>query len=739
MYLFTDQIFIKDGILNVTGWASSDDGQKEASFKVFAGDEEIPFTLIRGSRPDVGYMMFRKADFPEAGYFLQIPLTERKKVRIQAFLEEQGQIIDEASRVLDERAVKAALMVKSARALWTREKFKDTSPVYKVLNKIKDRYNIWFKNFRSSPAELEEKRNTHFAYEPLISILVPVYRTPLVFLRDMLGSVSGQVYPRFELCIVNADPSDEAVSAELQRWQQMDDRIRVRDLPENLSIADNTNEALKMAKGEYIALLDHDDCLEYDALWEMVKRINEKPETELLYSDEDKIGEKSNYFFFPNLKPDFNRDLLYANNYICHFLCVRRSLAVTIGGFDPEFNGAQDYDFILRCIEQTDKIEHISRVLYHWRSYGSSTSKSHKNKGYAEDAGRRALNAHFQRMGYHAVAHDSSIPGSYVTRFFMDGEPLVSVLIPSKDHTDDLDVCVQSLLNKCTYKNLEIIIIENNSTEEETFAYYEKIEQQDSRVKVVYWPGTGFNFSAINNYGFSQSSGEYILLLNNDVEVITEDMFESMLGYFSRPDVGMVGCKLLYRDNTIQHAGVLIGGGGLADHLFKGYKDSAAGYMCRAMLSNDVSAVTAACCLMPRKIYEEVGGLEEDLAVAFNDVDLCLKVRASGYTIVYDAQAKLYHYESKSRGSENTPEKYLRFSSEMSYLSNKWKEEVAFNDPNYNPNLSYQFNYIPDVFAVPDRILDQGKTFVAYTADEAACLSYLKAVRERKGRKGTKK
>ncbi|MBQ1377433.1 MAG: glycosyltransferase family 2 protein [Lachnospiraceae bacterium] len=739
MHFHTDAVFLKDQMMNITGWASGEDGENDVSFSVSSGGKTVDHTLIRASRPDVGYAMFKSPDIGEVGYYIQFPSRGIRTFAVTASRKDSSGKTESSTIVINSRLTALRRFLKDARAWWAGKKYKDSSLVYKVWNRTLNKYNAWFKNFRTSALELSEQKKTVFSYQPLISILVPVYRTPLLFLRDMLSSVVNQSYPRFELCIVNADPSDETVSRELALWASLDERIRVRDLAENRSIAENTNEAFSMARGEFVAMLDHDDKLEHDALYQYVKRLNEKPETDMIYCDEDKISEKPDYYFFPNFKPDFNRDMLYANNYICHFLCVRKTLAEEAGLWDREYNGAQDYDFILRCLEKTDRIEHVDRVLYHWRSYNASTSKNHGNKSYAEDAGKRALNAHFRRMGYHAQADTASIPGWYNTRFSLQGSPLVSILIPSKDHSEDLDIAIRSVLTKCTYRNLEIIVIENNSTEKETFEYYRKIQQEFNQVHVVTWPGKGFNYSAINNYGFRVSKGEYILLLNNDVEVITPDMMESMLGYFDRKDVGMVGCKLLYKDNTIQHAGVLVGGGGLADHLLKGYKDSAPAYMCRGIVSYDVSAVTAACLMMPRKVYEEVGGLEEDLAVAFNDVDLCLKVREKGYTIVYDAQAKLHHYESKSRGAENTPEKYRRFAHEMDYLSRKWRDRVAFNDPNYNRNMSYLYNFIPDFFAIPDRSLELGEAFVRHTNDPVGFELYIKDNLSRKYRKSIEK
>lgn len=343
---------------------------------------------------------------------------------------------------------------------------------------------------------------------------------------------------------------------------------------------------------------------------------------------------------------------------------------------------------MLRLTENTKKIYHCPRILYHWRCSNQSTAANQGNKMYAIHAGKAALNAHYKRIGWNARAQEGAVDGWYQTKFTLKEEPLVSILIPNKDHTDDLDVCLNSFFERADYQNYEFIIIENNSVLPETFAYYEKIEKEHDNVKVVYWEA-GFNYSAINNFGFKFAKGDYIMLLNNDVELITPDIFQSMLGFCMRPEVGIVGAKLLYNDHTVQHAGVLVGAGGLADHVFKGIHEDDPGYMGRAISSQDVSAVTAACLMVKKSVYEEVGGLEEEFQVAFNDVDFCLKVRKAGYLIVYDADVKLFHYESKSRGMEDTTERFIRFGNEMMLLNSKWDILSTFVDPYYNPNLSY--------------------------------------------------
>ena len=389
----------------------------------------------------------------------------------------------------------------------------------------------------------------------------------------------------------------------------------------------------------------------------------------------------------PHMMPDFNIDLLRTVNYICHLFVVKKTMIEKVGMLRPEFDGAQDYDFILRCVEATDRIYHIPRILYHWRFFEGSTAENPESKLYAFEAGKRAIEAHYDRVGIHAEVMQGEFLGLYRTRYIREEDPLISILIPNKDHTDDLDRCIRSIEEKSTYHNYEYIIIENNSDQEETFAYYKKLEEENPKAHVVYWDGE-FNYSAINNYGASFAKGEYLLLLNNDVEVINAGWLEEMLGYCMREDVGIVGARLYYPDDTIQHAGVVIGFGGIAGHAFVQQKRGTTGYCHRIICAQDYSAVTAACMMVKKSVFEEVGGLTEELKVAFNDVDFCMKVRQIGKLVVYNPYAELYHYESKSRGLEDTPEKVARFNNEIKIFSDRWPEILKNGDPYYNPNLT---------------------------------------------------
>ena len=685
-----DSIFVKNGKIFATGWAVSSVAENEIEITVTDEKKEPVDAIVTwAARPDVGLAKYGDPKAGHVGIFLEIPSRGQHLVTVH-FKEKdaQGNVISEQSLPLNPALIAARKFLKESKAQYVNTK-KSLVWLKKKLtrNEYAD-YDTWLRIMRVSRQELFAQRKTKFSYVPKFSVVVPLYHTPAKFLKDLVRSMMYQSYANWELCLVNASPEDVHLTSLLENWAMRDKRIRVIRLEKNLGIAQNTNAGIEASTGEFIAFLDHDDFLEPDALFCYVDALNKDKTIDVFYSDEDKTDEYAAHYFYPHFKSDFNIDLLHANNYMCHFLAVRKSLVDTVGGLNEKFDGAQDYDFVLRLTENTKKIYHCPRILYHWRCSNQSTAASQGNKMYAIHAGKAALNAHYKRIGWNARAQEGAVDGWYQTKFTLKEEPLVSILIPNKDHTDDLDVCLNSFFERADYQNYEFIIIENNSVLPETFAYYEKIEKEHDNVKVVYWEA-GFNYSAINNFGFKFAKGDYIMLLNNDVELITPDIFQSMLGFCMRPEVGIVGAKLLYNDHTVQHAGVLVGAGGLADHVFKGIHEDDPGYMGRAISSQDVSAVTAACLLVKRSVYEEVGGLEEEFQVAFNDVDFCLKVRKAGYLIVYDADVKLFHYESKSRGMEDTTDRFIRFGNEMMLLNSKWDILSTFVDPYYNPNLSY--------------------------------------------------
>ena len=536
-----------------------------------------------------------------------------------------------------------------------------------------------------------------------ISIVVPAYRTKKEHLEAMLNSVSRQSYPHWELIVADAGGTAESVQAwakkngiclreaadasNLAEWK--DQSIVLCTLSENKGISANTNAGIELAAGDAVGLLDHDDLLTANALWEMAgcleKEKKRGKQKLVLFSDEDKCDGAASRFYEPNFKPDFDGELLLTNNYICHFTVIETAFLKELklrSGFD----GAQDYDLMLRAYAAGGQFVHVPKVLYHWRVHKASTADNPLSKKYAYDAGKRAVTEHIRRCGEEAEVTDTLFPGFYRAKYQVTGEPLVSIIIPNKDEKETLKKCLDSIKEKSTYRNYEIIIVENNSTGQEIFDYYKEIDGRDG-IRVVYWK-SGFNYSALNNFGFTFAKGDYILCLNNDVTVITPDWLERMIGQCQRKEVGIVGVKLYYPDDTIQHAGVIIGIGGVAGAMFVGMARERSGYLRKAILQQDLSAVTAACMMVDRKAWEGAGGFNEDLAVAFNDIDFCLKVRREGYLVVYEPNVELYHYESKSRGYEDTPEKQKRFLSEINYMKAHWSEILTKGDPYYNENFS---------------------------------------------------
>lgn len=705
--------------------------------------------------------------------------------------------------------------------------------VHKIQN-IQDDYdyNEWYKKVRITDEELAKQRESaaDFAMQPTFSIVIPVYATPEKFLRRMLDSIREQTYPTFEVCLVDAtpyakiqhDPAQGRTPQEvLAEYAAADSRFRYETLTENLGIAENTNAAIRMATGDFIVLADHDDELEPQALYECVRAINAHPDVQVLYSDEDKVDFEDIYYFEPHFKTDFNPDLLRSVNYICHLFVARRSLLDAIAETAADgrkiyersaYDGAQDYDLILRATEKAQAMEqarlasfanasdgnavtgpqrssvddqtaateaeaelkksaqpaiaaalnpldqallrqgrftssniiHIPMVLYHWRAHQASTAQHPEAKLYAFEAGARAVYDHCKRIGLPIQKVEQGITYGFYHPIYENQQPLISVVIPNKDHTADLDKAITSL-SAGNYKNLEFIIVENNSDQAETWAYYEELKNRFPEelpadfvdpatsgalstsetsttsaastaesssavshpaqvsayhsaaasvllqpvVKVVKWDGP-FNYSAINNYGVQFTHGQYLLFLNNDIEEIDPDSIDEMIGYVQREDVGICGARLLYPDEDIQHAGVIMGMGGIAGAAFVRTHDSDLSYMHRAKCIQDYSCVTAACLLTKRSLFDEVGGFTEKLAVAFNDVDYCMKVRALGKLVVYNPYAKFYHYESKSRGMEDTPEKLARFHSEILTFGTTWKDILRDGDPYYSPALTFR-------------------------------------------------
>lgn len=545
---------------------------------------------------------------------------------------------------------------------------------------------------KSFPDEERRKFEESFEFEkrPLISILVPLYNTDETMLREMIGSVEWQTYSNWELCL--ADGSDDAhayVKDVVASFN--DERIKYKKLEKNGGISENTNQCLTLATGEYIGLFDHDDILHPSALFEYVKVINEQ-DADYIYCDETTFKSGNiNHMLTMHFKPDYAIDNLRANNYICHFSVFKRKLLDSTELFRTKFDGSQDHDMILRLTDKAERIVHVPKLLYYWRCHPASVASNISAKTYAIDAAKGAVADHLRKHGYtdFRITGTKAFETIFKIRYKINGTPLITIVIPNKDHASDLKRCVSSILEKSTYTNYEIIIVENNSTDKKTFDLYEELKETSEKIKVVEFKDE-FNYSEVNNFGVSFAKGEYILLLNNDTEVISVNWLEEMLMYAQREDVGAVGAKLYYGDKTIQHAGVVIGLGAhrTAGHThYKMPKDNL-GYMGRLCYAQDVSAVTGACLLVKKSLWDKVGGLDTDFKISLNDVDFCLKLRKEGYLNVFTPFAELYHYESISRGLDDKGEKAERYNQESEHFRNKWKSELEKGDPYYNPNFS---------------------------------------------------
>lgn len=526
------------------------------------------------------------------------------------------------------------------------------------------------------------------ATKPKISVVMPVYNTQEKLLDEAIASVVGQIYPNWELCIADDCSTAPHVRPALERWSGSDPRIKIAFREENGHISHATNSAFGLVTGEWVAMLDHDDLLRPHSLAEVALEIARHPDAEMIYSDEDKIDEKGRRYE-PNFKPDFSRELFRSQNYLNHLTVYRAENIRAVGGWRPGFEGSQDYDLNLRILERIDmaNIRHIPKVLYHWRAVEGSTAVAGSEKSYAYAAGKRALEEHVKRMALPAMVEEAPDTPFYRLRFKVpEPVPLVSLIIPTRDMVELLSGCIRSIREKTTYDNYEIIVVDNGSVEPETLAYFKKLRKEKAARVIAY--NKPFNYSAINNFAVKKAKGSIVGLINNDIEVISPDWLTEMVSWAVQPDVGCVGAKLYYADDTIQHAGVILGIGGVAGHSHKYFPRNSPGYFARLKLAQNLSAVTAACLIVRKEVYQEIGGLnEKDLKVAFNDVDFCLKVREAGYSNVWTPFAELYHLESKSRGGEDSPEKKERFNKEIIYMIGKWEKSLK-KDPFYSPNLN---------------------------------------------------
>lgn len=684
--------------IKITGWAES---AGELKLSVYAQKKELEYKADYFTRADMVSRYFEGELNRNCGFELTVEDTDVRSIRVTS--ESGGRrgsisvVVNRASSGQQRRSVRLAedkrndyiTRARNYIAMYGMKRF-IVKAVGKLTGKsIKDPTNIYFNKINPNEARLKEQRDYKFASNYKFSILIPVYRPDVKFFTLMLDSIVAQTYDNWQVCLADGSGEGYTVENVVKPYAEKygEDKVKYIKLENNLGIAENTNAAMRMADGDFIVFGDHDDELHPTALFECMRELERYPQADFIYSDEDKIIEATGHHTEAHFKSDLNMELLRSNNYICHLSVVKKSLADKVGVLYTQFNGSQDHDYVLRCVEKAECVRHIPRILYHWRINDNSTAKSASTKTYANTAGVNAVSAHLKRMGIDGEVKNGVAPGFYDIRYKLTEEPLVSVIIPNKDHLDDLTRCLESMENVNNYHNVEYIVVENNSVLEDTFEGYKELEKKyGDKFKLVKWDGI-FNYSAINNFGARYAKGEYILLLNNDTSVIEPDSLRCMLAQCQRAEVGIVGAKLLYDDDTVQHAGVIIGYQGVAGHAFTGIGDDVYGYFARAVLSQELSAVTAACLLTKRSVFDEVGGLDESFEVAFNDIDYCMKVRAAGYKIIYDPHAKLHHYEYKSRGAEDTGKKQERFGGEIMHFIDKWRAALIAGDMYYNPNL----------------------------------------------------
>ncbi len=608
------------------------------------------------------------------GYLLMRPSTRAKRV---------------ARRTLNRISGKQTVEPTPPEPKIEKPKTRSPLPIGELIGQNTEDYGLWIRENTMSEAEIASAKAQIevMPHKPVFSILVPIYNTDPEYLLPMIRSVQNQIYPHWQLCLVDDCSPKSYLKRILEHEALQDERISIQLNDVNQGISVTTNDALAMATGDYIALLDHDDEISIDALFENAKVINATPDVGLIYSDEDKMDMQGNRLE-PYFKPDFSPDLLHTNNYICHFTVIKKSIADEIGGFREGLDGSQDHDVILRAADAAKRIVHIPKILYHWRKIPGSTAVVYDSKSYAWEAGRKAVEDLLKKCEDGVRVEFGSLKGTYRVLREIHGNPLISIIIPFKDKPELLDSCLNSVLNRTSYENYEIIGVSNNSEEPLTHERMKHFSQADDRVRFVE-RNIPFNFSAICNYGVEQANGEYVVLLNNDIEIISPDWIERMLEHAQRSSIGAVGSKLLYPDGRIQHAGVVAGMVGAAGHPHKFFPDNHIGYHGRLHMVYNVSAVTGAMMMMQTDKFREVGGLDEDnLAVAYNDIDLCLKLLDAGYMNVFTPHAKATHHESISRGYEDTDEKMQRLLKEQAYFLNKWSDFLEAGDPYYNPNLS---------------------------------------------------
>lgn len=683
-----DEFVLDDRGISVSGWCIARENYsvclKDASGGIISGK------IMDRRRADV------EQAYPECkkewihGYLFTSKERIKGKVTVEVYCDGVKEIVQHSFRQALPMKIGKSIKQQGWKVKVYYQQFGLKQTVRRAIEKLGGKEVRTYEAFRRSyfpdKKELNRQRKEQFVYEPLFSIVVPLYKTPLPYLEDLIRSIQAQTYRKWELYLSDGSGKESSLKEVLRNYARKEKRIHIIENDCRLNISDNTNRALEQADGDYVVFVDHDDTLAPDALYECVKVLNREPDAEVIYTDSDKLSENGKRYSEPCFKPDFNLDLLRCQNYICHLTVIQKRFLDKVGYLNSDYSGVQDYDHILRCVERTNRIVHIPKILYHWRMCPGSVAVDTDNKPYTYELFQKILREHYERMGIQAEVK-AVFPGVVRTVYQLPYEPLVSVIIANKDHRDDLMRCVESLEQESEYKNLEILIVENNSVSEEIFAYYDQVQRQYDNVRVLRYEKE-FNYADIQNYAAVRAKGDYLLLLNNDTWLERPESIREMLGYCMRDEVGIVGAKLLYPDDTIQHAGVIVGLGGVADHAFTGMDKDEPGYCCRALCAQEYSAVTAACLMVKKSVYNAVGGMDVELKVAFNDVDFCLRVKEAGHKIIYNPFAVWYHDESKTRGAEDTPEKIERFRGEIEYFQRRWADFLYKGDPAYNPNLA---------------------------------------------------
>lgn len=683
-----DEFVLDDRGISVSGWCIAREDYsvclKDASGAAISGK------IMDRRRTDV------EQAYPECkkewihGYLFTSKERIKGKVTVEVYCDGMKEIVQHSFRQALPMKIGKSIKQQGWKVKVYYQQFGLKQTVRRAIEKLGGKevrtYEAFRRRYFPDKKELNRQRKEQFVYEPLFSIVVPLYKTPLPYLEDLIRSIQAQTYGKWELYLSDGSGKESSLKEVLRNYARKEKRIHIIENDCRLNISDNTNRALEQADGDYVVFVDHDDTLAPDALYECVKVLNREPDAEVIYTDSDKLSENGKRYSEPCFKPDFNLDLLRCQNYICHLTVIQKRFLDKVGYLNPNYSGVQDYDHILRCVERTNRIVHIPKILYHWRMCPGSVAVDTDNKPYTYELFQKILREHYERMGIQAEVK-TVFPGVVRTVYQLLYEPLVSVIIANKDHRDDLMRCVESLEQESEYKNLEILIVENNSVSEEIFAYYDQAQRQYDNVRVLRYEKE-FNYADIQNYAAVRAKGDYLLLLNNDTWLERPESIREMLGYCMRDEVGIVGAKLLYPDDTIQHAGVIVGLGGVADHAFTGMDKDEPGYCCRALCAQEYSAVTAACLMVKKSVYNAVGGMDVELKVAFNDVDFCLRVKEAGHKIIYNPFAVWYHDESKTRGAEDTPEKIERFRGEIEYFQRRWADFLYKGDPAYNPNLA---------------------------------------------------